>query len=166
MNVSEAVRTRKSIRAFLDRPVDEGVLREVLTAAARAPSGGNLQSWRLFVLTGASLSEFRGRMRQRLREAPLGEPVEYDIYPPNLHEPYRSERFKVGEQMYALLGAPREDKAGRLRQFANNYRFFGAPVALFFAIDRQMGIDQWADLGMFMQSVMLMARKPSSTISS
>ena len=159
MNVSEAIRSRKSIRAFLERPVDEGVLREVLTAAARSPSGGNLQSWRLFVLTGASLAEFRGRMRQRLREAPQGEPVEYDIYPPNLHEPYRSERYKVGEEMYALLGAPREDKAARLRQFARNYDFFGAPAALFCYVDRAMGRPQWSDLGMYLQTVMLLLRE-------
>lgn len=159
MNVSEAVRSRKSIRAFLDRPVPERVLREVLAAAARSPSGGNLQSWRLFVLTGASLAAFRERMQLRLREAPQGEPVEYDIYPPNLHEPYRSERFTVGEQMYALLGVPREDKAGRLRQFARNYDFFGAPAALFCYVDRAMGRPQWSDLGMYLQTLMLLLRE-------
>lgn len=157
--VSDAVRSRKSIRAFLDRPVPESVLREVLTAASRAPSGGNVQPWRLYVLTGASLADFRQRMQRRVREAPQGEPVEYDIYPPNLHEPYRSSRYAVGEQMYALLGVPREDKAGRLRQFARNYDFFGAPAALFCYVDRAMGRPQWSDLGMLLQTVMLLLRE-------
>jgi nitroreductase len=81
------------------------------------------------------------------------------VYPPNLHDPYRSRRFKCGEDLYALLGIPREDKPARLANFARNYELFGAPVALFFSIDRRMGQDQWADVGMFMQNIMLLARE-------
>jgi nitroreductase len=88
---------------------------------------------------------------------PQGEEREYDVYPPDLHEPYRSRRYKCGEDLYAALGIPREDKPARLRQFARNLEAFGAPVLLFFSIDRRMGRNQWAHLGMFMQTIMLLA---------
>jgi nitroreductase len=159
MKVSEAVRSRLSVRAFLDNPVPLDVLRGVLELAARAPSGGNLQPWRLHVLSGRALEEFREIMRQRLVRDPSPDPLEYHIYPANLWEPYRTQRFRVGEMMYALLGIPREDRDARLRWFANNYEFFGAPVGLFCLIDRKMGQPQWSDLGMYLQTVMLLLRE-------
>lgn len=159
MKVSEAVRSRLSVRAFLDKPVPPDVLRSVLKLAARAPSGGNLQPWRLHVLSGDPLEEFREIMRQRLARDPSPDPLEYNIYPENLWEPYRTQRFRVGEMMYALVGIPREDRAARLRWFAKNYEFFGAPVGLFCLIDRRMGPPQWSDLGMYLQTVMLLLRE-------
>jgi nitroreductase len=87
----------------------------------------------------------------------MGEPPEYDVYPPNLWEPFRTRRFQNGEDLYATLGIPREDKPARLRQLARNGDFFGAPVGLFFCLDRWLGPPQWADLGMYMQNVMLLA---------
>jgi nitroreductase len=159
MKVSEAVRSRLSVRAFLDKPVPLDVLRGVLGLAARAPSGGNLQPWRLHVLSGGALEEFREVMRQRLARDPSPDPLEYHIYPANLWEPYRTQRFRVGEMMYALVGIPREDRDTRLRWFAKNYEFFGAPVGLFCLIDRKMGPPQWSDLGMYLQTVMLLLRE-------
>lgn len=159
MNVSEAVRTRRSVRAFLDRPVSGQELREVLNLAARAASGGNLQPWRLFVLGGEPLAALKAGMRRRLTEGPTSEPLDYEIYPANLKEPYRGERYAVGEQLYALLGIPREDKIGRMSQFQRNFEFFGAPAALFCYIDRSMGRPQWSDLGMYLQTVMLLLRE-------
>jgi nitroreductase len=159
MNVSDAVRTRKSVRAFLDRPVPAETLREVLELAARAASGGNLQPWRLFVLAGEPLAEFKAIMRKSLNKAPNPADAEYEVYPANLWEPYRTERYVLGEQMYELLGVPREDKFGRLKQFARNYEFFGAPAALFCYIDRGMGRPQWSDVGMYLQTVMLLLRE-------
>jgi nitroreductase len=158
MNVFEAVARRRSIRAFLPNPVPGALLREALTLAARAPSGGNLQPWRVHLLLGAALVRFRARMRERL-QAGGADAIEYSIYPPNLHEPYRSQRFRVGEQMYALLGIAREDKPGRLAQFARNYDFFGAPVGLFCYVDRRMGPPQWSDLGMYLQTLMLLLQE-------
>jgi len=155
MNVSEAVRTRKSIRAFLDTPVPDALLRELLEKAARAPSGGNLQPWRLFVLNGAVMARFLEFLETRSeREEPA-----YPVYPKDLKEPYRSSRFKVGEDMYALLGIPREDKAARYAHLARNFRFFDAPAGFFCFVDRQMGPPQWSDLGMFLQTFMLLARE-------
>ncbi|MDT0496835.1 nitroreductase [Algiphilus sp. W345] len=160
MNVSEAVDSRRSVRAFLDQPVDLGILREVLERAARAPSGGNLQPWRLYVLSGDALSRLKDAIQLRLNTHPTPDlPLDYEVYPSPLGEPYRSERYAVGEAMYAELGIAREDKTARLQQFANNYRFFGAPVALFCYVDRGMGPPQWSDLGMYLQTVMLLLRE-------
>lgn len=159
MKVSEALKTRITCRAFLDKPVPEATVREILEQAKYAPSGGNLQPWHVYVLTGEKLKEFLAIVEARQKDNPFGEGTEYDIYPKDLTEPYKSRRFKCGEDMYATIGVTREDKAGRLQQFAKNFRFFDAPVAIFFAIDRQMGFGQWVDLGLFMQSVMLVARE-------
>jgi len=159
MNVGDAVRTRRSIRSFLDQPVSLDTLREVLQLAARAPSGGNLQPWRLFVLSGQALVRFKEVMQRRLHEAPSGDLAEYDIYPENLWDPYRTQRFAIGEQLYALLQIPREDKRGRQQQLARNFAFFGAPVALFCYVDRNLGPPQWSDLGMYLQTVMLLLRE-------
>jgi nitroreductase len=159
MSVTEAIARRRSVRAFLDRPVAPDLLREILDAARRAPSGGNLQPWRAWVLGGADLQRFRALAKARMAANPQGEGEEYGIYPEQLHEPYRSRRYKGGEDMYALLGIGRDDKPARLRRMAENYDFFGAPVGLFFAIDRRMRPGQWADLGMFIQTVMLLAEE-------
>lgn len=160
MNVSEAVASRRSIRAFLDKPVDPGVIRRVLAAAARSASGGNLQPWHIDVVAGEPLAELKKIMQTRVIEAPGGDEVkDYSIYPPELVSPYRERRFMVGEDMYAILGVPREDKAGRLAWFARNYQFFGAPLALFCTVDRRMGLPQWSDLGMYLQTVMLLLRE-------
>jgi nitroreductase len=159
MKVSEALDSRMSCRAFLTKPVQPELIKQILEAAKRAPSGGNLQPWHVYVLAGATLDEFRAIIRDKLALHPRGEGAEYDVYPKNLTDPYLARRFKCGEDMYATIDVPREDKPARLRQFAKNYELFDAPVGMFFAIDRQMGFGQWADLGMFMQSVMLLARE-------
>lgn len=158
MNVTDALASRMSCRAFLPTPVPEATVRGILDAARQSPSGGNLQPWRVYALAGAPLEQFVALIRSRLPTHPRGEGSEYDIYPTGLWEPYRSRRFKCGEDLYATIGVARDDKPGRLRQFARNFEFFGAPVGLFFCLDRRMGPPQWSDVGMYMQSVMLLAR--------
>jgi nitroreductase len=153
MNVSEAVERRISVRAYKDQPVPGAVVAEILQRAARAPSGGNLQPWRVYALAGAPLDALVADVSKN----PMGEPMEYDVYPPNLWDPFRTRRFENGEQLYASISVPREDKAARLRWFARNAEFFGAPVGIFFCLDRKLGPPQWADLGMYMQTVMLLA---------
>jgi nitroreductase len=155
MNVTDAVNARKSIRAFLDTPVPNATVAELLTKAARAPSGGNVQPWRVFVIGHERMSEFL----DFVQNADIKESPEYEIYPKDLQAPYRDSRFKVGEDMYALLGIPREDKAARFAHLARNYTFFDAPVGLFCFIDRRMGPPQWSDLGMFLQTFMLLAQE-------
>ena len=153
MNVVDAVNARLSVRQFLSTPVSDDQLRSLLADASRSPSGGNVQPWRIYVVNGESLT----RMREFLTTQPPVEAPEYDVYPKSITEPYRTNRFTIGEQMYATLGIAREDKPGRLRQFANNNDFFSAPAAMFCFIDRQMGPPQWSDLGMFLQTFMLLA---------
>ena len=153
MTVSEAVEQRVSIRAFLDTPVPGEAVCDILARAARAPSGGNLQPWRVYALTGAALAG----LKDHVAANPFGETPEYEVYPPGLWDPFRTRRFQNGEDLYATIGIPREDKPARLRQLARNGEFFGAPVGLFFCLDRKLGPPQWADLGMYMQTVMLLA---------
>jgi nitroreductase len=162
MNVYEALASRRSVRDFLPTPVSGELIRRVLAAAARSPSGGNVQPWHIDVVGGERLDALKALMRERLQAVAAGthhEDADYDIYPQPLVAPYRDYRFQLGEQMYAALGIPREDKAARLQWFARNYQFFGAPLALFCSIDRSMGPPQWSDLGMFLQSVMLLLRE-------
>lgn len=162
MNVYEALASRRSVRDFLPTPVSGEVIRRVLAAAARAPSGGNVQPWHIDVVAGERLDELKAVMRRRMQQVAAdndAERPEYDIYPKELVAPYRDYRFQLGEAMYATLGIPREDKAGRLKWFARNFQFFGAPMALFCSIDRRMGPPQWSDLGMLLQSVMLLLRE-------
>jgi nitroreductase len=154
--VSEAVDRRSSIRAFLPDPVETGVLADILRKAARAASGGNLQPWHVWLVTGEGMARFRAMMAPRIAEG-LADTPEYPVYPERLGEPYRSRRFAVGEAMYARLGIPREDKAARRAWFARNYDFFGAPAAAFVFVDRSMGAAQWSDLGEYLQTVMLLA---------
>ncbi len=155
MNVSEAVERRISVRAFKPDPVPAALLRELLEAAKRAPSGGNLQPWRVHALTGEPLT----KLKQAAMAASMAraEKPAYDIYPPELWDPLRTRRYQCGEDMYAVLGIPREDKPARLRWFARNVEFFGAPVGLFFTLDKRVGPPQWSDVGMFMQTFMLLA---------
>jgi nitroreductase len=153
MNVDEALKRRTSVRAFKPEPVSEALVRDILEVARFAPSGGNLQPWRVIAVTGAEKDAIIALAKANLP----GDEGAYPVYPANLWEPYRSRRFKVGEDMYAILGIPREDKAARLMHLAKNFEFFGAPCALFFVTDTRMGHGQWAHLGMFMQSIALAA---------
>ncbi|KQP39901.1 nitroreductase [Pseudorhodoferax sp. Leaf274] len=161
MNVSEAIASRRSVRAFQPKPVPGEVIRRVLERALRAPSGGNLQPWHLHAVGGERLDALKATMRDRMLQAPApdGEGAEYKVYPDQLPSPYRDRRFAVGEAMYASLGIPRDDKPARLRWFARNFQFFDAPLALFCTVDRLMGPPQWSDLGMLLQSVMLLLRE-------
>ncbi|MDE2164114.1 MAG: nitroreductase [Alphaproteobacteria bacterium] len=159
MHVAEAIASRRSIRAFTAEPVARRIVEDILSRAARAPSGGNLQPWRIYALLGEARDELVRRVAEARRQHPMGEPPEYHVYPPRLAEPWRTRRFRVGEAMYALLGIPREDKRARLEHFARNWEFFGAPVGLIVTIDRGMQPGQWADVGMFLQNVMLLARE-------
>ncbi len=155
MDVTDAVMARKSVRDFLPDPIDDEVIRELLEKASRSPSGGNVQPWRVWVINGESMTAFLKHMET----APPSASTEYDIYPANLWEPHRTARFEVGEMMYATIGVGRDDKPGRLKQFARNMEFFGAPASIFCFVDRRMGPPQWSDLGMFLQTFMLLAEE-------
>ena len=155
MKVSDAVLSRSSIRSFLNKPVSDELLKVLLEKSSRAASGGNLQPWKIFVINNSSMKDFLDFQEGWTEpEVPA-----YDIYPPKLKEPYRTSRFELGEQMYELLGIGREDKDARIAQVMKNFKFFGAPCAFFCFVDRQMGPPQWSDLGMFLQTFMLLAKE-------
>ena len=155
MKVSEAMQLRMSVRSFLPLNVENTLIKKLLLQSARSPSGGNLQPWKVFVINGDSMKKFLEF--QQTWDQP--ETSAYDIYPPNLKEPYRTSRYELGEQMYDLLGISRDDKEGRIQQVMQNFTFFGAPAALFCFVDKEMGPPQWSDLGMFLQSFMLLAKE-------
>ena len=150
--VTDAVFARKSIRAFLDTPVSDEMIGELLDKAARAPSGGNVQPWRIYVVGSDTMPSFLEFIGGRPPETP-----EYEVYPPKLWDPYRTNRFELGEDMYALLEIERDDRAGRLARMAENFKLFGAPASIFCFIEKKMGPPQWSDLGMFLQTFMLLA---------
>jgi nitroreductase len=158
MNIRDAVVTRFSCRAFLPTPIPEKTVREILEVSARAPSGSNLQPWLVHALAGETLAALKKRIEPRYGELPRGDGPGYEVFPGKLHEPYRTRRFDVGLQLYESLGIPYENRDARLKQYARNLVFFDAPVALFFVIERALNPAQWADLGMFVQTVMLVAR--------
>lgn len=155
MNVSDAIAQRHSVRAFLDRPVDIAVVRSMLQTAARSPSGGNLQPWMVHVLHGARLAEFKAMISAKF-EAGEKESPEYAVYPAPLWEPLRARRSAAQRKRFVATATPEDDSGQRLMQ-QRNFAFFDAPVGLFFSIDRRAGPPQWADVGMFMQSFMLLA---------
>ena len=155
MEVSEAVHSRQSIRAFTDQEVPDNLIKELLEKSARAASGGNLQPWKIFIINNSTMLKFL-KFQEEWTDP---ETPAYGIYPENLTEPYKTSRYEVGAQMYSILGIGREDKEGRFKQMLRNYDFFGAPAAFFCFVDRQMGTPQWSDLGMFLQTFMLLARE-------
>ena len=159
MNVSEAVASRRTVRAFLDKPVDQALLRRVLEKAQNSPSGGNTQPWNAAVITGAPLARLLADVAAILPEGSARHKPEYNIYPPELDGAYAERRKGVGEAMYAALEIPRDNKMGRLAWFARNFQAFGAPVLMLIHTPRYMGRPQWSDIGMWLQTVCLLLRE-------
>jgi nitroreductase len=158
MDVREAVASRYSCRAFLPTPIPEKTVRAIVEQAARAPSAGNMQPWRIYALAGEPLERLKALLVPRMSELPKGEGTDYTIYPEPLSQPYHARRFEVGELLYKSVGIPREDKPARYRQFGRNWQFFGAPVGLFFAREKSHGPAQWADIGGYLQTVAVLAK--------
>ena len=155
MNVTQAILSRKSVRAYTNKTIDESEIIALLEKASRSPSGGNLQPWRIFTLDSQRMKHFLEFQKNYLDE----HVPDYSIYPDDLSEPYNTSRKLVGEMMYSLLNISREDKDARIQQVLKNFTFFDAPSALFCFIDKCMGPPQWSDLGMFLQSFMLLAQE-------
>ncbi|MDG9977212.1 nitroreductase family protein [Ectopseudomonas oleovorans] len=114
MSVIDLLHKRISVRAFLDQPVAQDSVRALLDAARWSPSGGNVQPWKVIVVSGAARDAVIQQAAVALQRNPQGEAGAYPIYPPGLQEPYRSRRAQMGEDMYALMGISRENKAARL----------------------------------------------------
>jgi nitroreductase len=159
MDVFEAVESRIACRQFLERPVDPKIVKDLIVRAQRAPSGGNLQPWFVYALTGAPLAELKRRAARAVAgKNPRQFPTEYPVYPEKMWEPYFGRRDHHGIQLYGALGVDRSDHDKRIEQFNHNFNFFNAPVGLFIAIDRKLGPGQWSDLGGYIQTLACLAR--------
>ncbi|HEV7710138.1 MAG TPA: nitroreductase [Asanoa sp.] len=158
MDVYRAVRTRQSVRRFTDQPVPREVIERVLRAAADAPSGSNLQPWNVYVLSGDPLATLKMAVAERVAVGDSGDDREFAIYPPTLRSPYVERMGILGEARYGSLGITRDDVVGRARVRAENWNCFGAGTALFCYLDRDMPQPRWADVGIYLQTVMLLLR--------
>lgn len=152
MNVSEAVARRRSIREFTDQPVDEALLRSVLEKARMAPSGYNFQPWEAVAISGAPIAQLSARM---LAAEPQSS-VEYQLEVPDVPQRYLDRRGAIMAERWGSIGIGRDDAAGRQALWRRNYEFFGAPAALLIFLPRVMGVAQWADAGIWLQTVMLL----------
>lgn len=157
--IDRAIVSRRSVRAFLDTPVDPSIIREILQVASRAPSGTNTQPWKVYVLTGAAKERLSAEIVETFLDPAKAAQhhEEYDYYPKEWVEPFIGRRRKVGFDLYGLLGLTKDDKDGMKRQHARNFQFFDAPVGLIFTVDRIMGKGSWLDFGMFMENIMISA---------
>jgi len=158
--VDAAITSRRSIRAFLDKPVAREDIARILDVAARAPSGTNTQPWKVHVLTGAARARLSNAILAAYAdpEQAAQHQEEYPYYPREWVSPYIDRRRKVGWDLYGLLGLTRDDKAGMAAQHGRNFAFFDAPVGMIFTIDRIMEQGSWLDYGMFLQNIMVAAR--------
>ncbi len=157
-SVTDALDTRITVRDFLDKPVPDELLRSVLEKAMRSPSGGNLQPWNIHVVRGETLRKMTEEGVKRAKAGESEDPT-YPAYPSPLWEPHRSWRYKLGEDMYALLGIEKDNKAARLNWLLQNIKFFEAPVGLIITGDTRLGMPQYMDMGILLQSIMLLARE-------
>src|SRR6476620_6950254 len=158
MDVYEAVTSRRAVRGFTDQQIPREVLERVLAAAASSPSGSNIQPWRIFVVTGEPLARLKKLATERVAAGDPWDEREYVMYPAALKSPYAERRSAFGKERYSALGIEREDWEARQRAAIANWDCFGAPAALFCYIDRDLGPAQWADLGMYLQTVMVLLR--------
>jgi len=158
MDVTDAVKSRFSARSFLSKPVAKQLVTEILRQAGQAPSGANMQPWKVHVISGAPMQQLVGAALESMRRG-VSETPEYPMYPTPLPDPFRSRRFETGMGLYKALGIERSDQEARNIQLLENFRFFGAPVGMIFTIDKMFVPGQLGDLGMFIQNVMLLARQ-------
>ena len=159
MDVSQAIKQRISTRGFLDKQIPKDEIAAWLSDAQRAPSGGNLQPWRVIAIAGDEVTAVANLATEKLGQNPAGEPTDYPIYPDYITDAQNARRRAVGEEMYGKIGIPREDKVGRMVWFSKNFRFFDAKNALFIVMDERVGHGQWGHTGMFMQTLCLLAEE-------
>jgi len=156
--VDAAITGRRSIRKFLDQPIDREVIEQILEVSARAPSGTNMQPWHVHVVAKKTMADLSRDILDAHCNHQSDHNSEYDYYPDTFVEPFKSRRKKVGLDLYGLLGIEKGAVAKMQDQLGRNYVFFDAPVGLIFTIERTLKIGSWLDYGMFMQNIMIAAR--------
>ena len=157
MHVEDAIISRRSIRVFKPDPVPEPQMRRILEAARWAPSGSNIQPWKVHVLNGETRQKYTDALTTAEERGEAGE-MEYNYYAPQWEEPYLSRRRACGFGLYDAMGVTREDKQGRRQAFLNNYKFFGAGTGMLFWIRSSLEHGSWLDYGTFIQSISMAAR--------
>ena len=159
MRVSEAVNSRRSMRVFKPDPVAKADIEWIIENANRSASNGNLQPWKLYVTMGAARKRLSAAILSAMDAGDNGPGAEYNVYPQEMTPVYDARRKLVGKQLYTLLGVPRGDAAGMMKQFRKNYEFFDAPVGMILCVEKRMGNGQWIDCGIFLDQLMLLARE-------
>lgn len=156
MNLNELIKSRYSVRNFTNDNVDIKTIREILEIASNAPSGGNIQPWKVYVVTGSAKEKL---IKKALNNFDNGvqEKIEYDIYPNPLDEEYKRRRSECARDMYTALSIKQDDTELRLSQIRENFKFFGAPVGMIVTIDSAFAENGWGHVGMFIQNICLSA---------
>jgi nitroreductase len=157
LSVDEVLERRRSVRAFRPDPVPRELVEEILRAAARAPSGTNIQPWKLHVVAGDARAELEREVLAHRETDPHDAEAEFGRTAKR-KEPYTSRMRKLGKDMYTLLGIPKGDQAANWRQWGRNFQFFGAPVGLILTIDKDLDEMSYLDTGMFVFAIMLAAK--------
>lgn len=157
MDVLEALRARRSVRVFRPDPIPRALVEQILTDAARAPSGTNIQPWKVHIVAGAVRDQLEREVLAHRETDPPDQKAEFPRMGKR-KEPYTTRMRTLGKEMYTLLGIPKGDQAANWAQWGRNYKFFDAPVGLIFSIDKDLDVMSYADVGMFMQSIMLAAK--------
>jgi nitroreductase len=156
--IDQVIKDRRSVRAYLPTPVPQELVSEIIEVASRAPSGNNAQPWHVYAVVGETKDSLCGELHDQFLNNPTAHRPEYRYYPKDMVEPFLTRKRRNGIALYTLLGLSKENTEGMRQQHAKNLQFFGAPVGLFFTIDRSMATGGWLDCGMFIQSVMLAAK--------
>lgn len=156
METIQAIRARKSVRAYLDKDVPDQLISQLLEIAACAPSGANSQPWQVSILRGQTKRDLERRMTESFEQGVQAN-QDYHYYPPDWFDPYQTRRVECGHQLYQALGIERTDKQRRRQQWTANYGGFGAPVVLMFSLHKDLAIGSYMDCAMFMQTLMLAA---------
>ncbi len=154
----QVISSRHSIRGFLPKAVETRTIEQILNTATRAPSGTNMQPWKVYVATGNSLKRLSSAVLAAHNDPDFQRKQSYKYYPDQFVEPYLSRRRKVGWDLYGLIGIEKGEKDKMHRQHGRNYTFFDAPVGMIFTIDETLEIGSWLDYGMFLQNIMVSAR--------
>lgn len=158
-SVSLAVNTRRSIRAFTNKALPEGIVDNILESAARAPSGTNIQPWNVYVVSGPARDNLCAAVCEAFDDPNIKPSIEVNYYPEKWFEPYLARRRKIGWDLYGLLGIKKGEREKTHAQHKRNYQLFGAPVGLVFTLHRDLSTGSWLDYGMFLQNIMLLARE-------
>lgn len=159
MNVLDAIKSRKSIRAFKPDPVPRSTIEQILSIAQRSPSGTNTQPWHVYVCTGSVKQAITDDVLQLTSGGGGKTYADYNYYPAQWNDIHRARRRGVGWALYGLLGINKGDREASAKQALRNFRFFDAPVGLFVTIASYLANGNWADAGMYVQTIMLVAKE-------